>query len=167
MSEQAKSTPPTVRVERLFLRFSLAQRWEHVLLIVFFTVLLLTGLPQKYRHLEWSQFVLSTPERLATIRQIHHIAALLLTLEAVYHLGKAVYLIIKRRLPADMLVTMQDVHHAWQMLKYLLFLSKEKPVRFERMVYFALAKELISVNEAAYFSGMNSWQFRGNMNQLV
>jgi Zn-dependent peptidase ImmA (M78 family)/DNA-binding XRE family transcriptional regulator len=47
------------------------------------------------------------------------------------------------------------------------FLSREKPMRFERLVYFALAKELISVNEAAYFSGSSVWNFRANMNQLV
>ncbi len=127
MSNQARPTPSPIHIERLFPRFSLSQRWEHALFFICFTVLLLTGLPQKYRNMEWSQVILSTPERLAVIRQIHHIAALLLTAEAVYHLGKAVYLIVKKRLPGDMLVSLQDIKDAWQMLKYLLFLSKEKP----------------------------------------
>jgi Zn-dependent peptidase ImmA (M78 family) len=47
------------------------------------------------------------------------------------------------------------------------FLSKESPVRFERLIYFALAKELISINEVAYFSGMNAWKFRENMKPLL
>jgi Zn-dependent peptidase ImmA (M78 family)/transcriptional regulator with XRE-family HTH domain len=47
------------------------------------------------------------------------------------------------------------------------FLSKESPIRFERLIYFALAKELISINEAAYFSGMSSWKFRETMKPLV
>ena len=45
-------------------------------------VLFLTGLPQKYRELSISQDLLSTPDRVELIRQIHHIAAIVLALEA-------------------------------------------------------------------------------------
>jgi Zn-dependent peptidase ImmA (M78 family) len=45
--------------------------------------------------------------------------------------------------------------------------SKERPVRFERMIYLALGKELISVNEAAYFAGTSVWRFREQMQPLV
>jgi hypothetical protein len=37
-----------VTTARIYPRFTLGQRWEHALLILSFTVLLLTGLPQKY-----------------------------------------------------------------------------------------------------------------------
>ena len=77
-----------VRLERTFIRFTIGQRWEHAMLIVCVLVLLLTGLPQKYRDTEWSQWLLSTPERVNLIQQIHHIAALLLTAEVLYHLGE-------------------------------------------------------------------------------
>ncbi|MEW5869792.1 MAG: cytochrome b/b6 domain-containing protein [Chloroflexota bacterium] len=116
-----------VRLERTFPRFNLGQRWEHTLLFLSVTVLFLTGLPQKYRAAEWSQQILSTPERLDTLRQIHHIAAILLTLEVLYHLGKIILQLARRSLPGDMLVTTTDVRNAWQMLKYLLFLNKDKP----------------------------------------
>lgn len=116
-----------VRVERTFQRFTIGQRWEHFLLLISGTVLLLTGLPQKYRAAAWSQQLLSTPERLNTIRQIHHIAAIVLTAVVIYHLGRAFYLLARRRLAGYMLPTLQDIRDAWQMLKYLLFLTKEKP----------------------------------------
>ncbi|MBN1147379.1 MAG: cytochrome b/b6 domain-containing protein [Anaerolineales bacterium] len=119
--------PKAVRIERTFQRFTLGQRWEHVLLLASFSALLLTGLPQKYRAAAWSQQILSTPERLETIQQIHHIAAIVLTAEVIYHLGRAIYLLFRRRLPGEMLPTWQDVLDAWQMFKYLLFISKEKP----------------------------------------
>jgi len=45
--------------------------------------------------------------------------------------------------------------------------SKEVPVRFERLIYLALGKELISVNEAAYFAGTSVWRFREQMQLLV
>ena len=48
-----------------------------------------------------------------------------------------------------------------------LFLSREKPVRFERLIYLALGKELISVNEAAYFAGTSVWRFREQMQPMI
>ncbi|MCE1199018.1 MAG: XRE family transcriptional regulator [Marinilabiliales bacterium] len=47
------------------------------------------------------------------------------------------------------------------------YLSKEKPIRFERLIYLALGKELISVNEAAYFTGTSVWRFREQMQPMV
>ena len=116
-----------IQQEKTFLRFNLGQRWEHLLLILSATTLLLTGLPQKYRDMSWSQFLLSTPERVELIRQIHHIAAIILVLELVYHLGRAIYQLSRRKLSADMFPTWQDVIDAGQMIQYLLFLRKEKP----------------------------------------
>lgn len=127
MSIQTEIAEAAIKVERTYPRFTLSQRWEHTLLLLSFIVLLLTGLPQKYRHTEWSQFILATPERIAQVRTLHHGAAVVLTLEAVYHVGHAIYLMARRKLPGDMLVTWKDVQDAWQMLKYLLFLTKEKP----------------------------------------
>jgi formate dehydrogenase gamma subunit len=110
-----------------FQRFTVAQRWEHTILLITVTVLLLTGLPQKFRTQEWSQYVLSTPERVETIQQIHHIAALFLTLLVIYHLGHAIFLMARRKLPGEMLPVWQDVLDAGHMLRYLLFISKDKP----------------------------------------
>lgn len=127
MSGKTKTPPQAVRHERTFPRFTVAQRWEHAVLLLSGLVLLLTGLPQKYRDLAISQDLLSTPDRVELIRQIHHIAAIVLMLEALYHFGRIVYLMAKRRLPGDLLPTWQDVRDAWRMLQYLLFLRNDKP----------------------------------------
>jgi len=116
-----------IRTERTFRRFSLSQRLEHLVLLTAFIVLLLTGLPQKYRTSEWSGWILSTPQRLLLLQQIHHIAALALTAEVVFHLGKAVSLRARRRLPGSLLPTMQDVRDAGQMIAHLLFLRRTRP----------------------------------------
>jgi len=47
------------------------------------------------------------------------------------------------------------------------YLGKERPVRMERLVYVGLAKEVLTINEAAYFAGISSWKLRSQMNQLV
>ncbi|HEY3313334.1 MAG TPA: cytochrome b/b6 domain-containing protein [Anaerolineales bacterium] len=127
MTEKLNSTNPQILHEKTYQRFKIGQRWEHMLLFLSATTLLLTGLPQKYRDMSWSQYLLSTPERLELIRQIHHIAAIVLILEAVYHLGRAIFLLARRKLPGDMFPTWQDVHDAGQMIQYLLFMRKDKP----------------------------------------
>jgi formate dehydrogenase subunit gamma len=117
----------SVKVERTYQRFTLGQRWEHAVLILCVTVLLCTGLPQKYENTSWSQWIISTPQRLAQLQQIHHIFAVLLIAEVLYHLIRGISLLAKRRLPAAMFPTWQDLLDAWQMLKYLLFLTRKKP----------------------------------------
>jgi formate dehydrogenase gamma subunit len=116
-----------VRIVRTFKRFNLAQRWEHALLFLSISVLLLTGLPQKYRTATWSENILATPERVELVQTIHHIAAIVLGLLVLYHLGVIVVQIIRRRLPGDMLPTWRDVQDAWHMLLYLVYIKKDKP----------------------------------------
>jgi formate dehydrogenase gamma subunit len=131
MKRQKGSTPSSrddrVKLVRTFPRFSISQRWEHAVLLVSIAILLLTGLPQKYNTSTWSQAIISTPERLKMIQDIHHIAALLLTALVLYHLGNIIMQIIRRRLPGDMLPALQDVKDAWNMLLYLVYIKKQKP----------------------------------------
>ena len=129
MSGKRNHPSPAARFaqERTFLRFALWQRWEHAILLLSGLVLLLTGLPQKYREFSLSQDLLSTPDRVNLIQQIHHIAALILILEVLYHIGRIILLMIRRKLPGDLLPTWQDVRDAGQMLQYLLFMRKDKP----------------------------------------
>ena len=127
MSVQSSSATPEIHHERTFWRFSLSQRIEHVVIFLSITVLLITGLPQKYRAAAWSQELLSTPERVQGIQDIHHIAAIVLALEVLFHLGNAIVLLAGRKLSGHILPTMQDARDAWRMLRYLLFLRKDKP----------------------------------------
>lgn len=126
MKNQPTPASDSVKIERLFVRFSLGQRWEHVVLLASFLVLLLTGLPQKY-FTQWGYRILTTPESVLIVRQIHHIAAIVLILEVLYHLVRGIVLLVQRRLSAEIFPTWQDVRDAWQMTKYLLFLTRKKP----------------------------------------
>lgn len=47
------------------------------------------------------------------------------------------------------------------------FPGNEKAVGMERMVYIGLAKEVLSLNEAAYFAGVSSWHLKSQLNKLV
>ncbi|HEY5461671.1 MAG TPA: hypothetical protein VIJ95_00310 [Hanamia sp.] len=47
------------------------------------------------------------------------------------------------------------------------YLGKEKPVRFERLIYPGLAKEMISINDAAFFSEKPPGEFRKQLQQFI
>lgn len=121
------SASSAMRMVRTYKRFSTSQRWEHALLVISITLLLLTGLPQKFRTTDWSHAILTSPERLELIQTVHHISAILLALVAFYHLGKIIYQLSRRSLPGNMLPTWKDVQDAWHTLLYLLFIKKEIP----------------------------------------
>jgi formate dehydrogenase subunit gamma len=122
-----QQTSQEVQIVRTFKRFTIRQRWEHVALMVTSVVLLLTGLPQKYRDTTWSQQILATPERVERIQDIHHIAAVLLTLAVLYHLVNAIVLMSRRQLPAAIFPSTKDLADFGKMVKYLFFLSDRKP----------------------------------------
>ena len=157
MKNQQRPTPSSsiinIKLIRTFPRFSASQRWEHAVLLLCIAILLITGLPQKYNTSAWSQAIITSAARLNTIQQIHHITALVLTTLVLYHLGKAIYLIARRKLSGDMLPTLQDVKDAWSMLLYLVYIKKQKPAfgkyNFEQKVtywflFFTIGIMLIS-----------------------
>ncbi len=123
------ATPVEMSVStiRTLPRFTVGQRWEHSILLVSVALLLLTGLPQKYRATAWSQQILTTPERVYAVQNIHRIAAVLLVLLVVYHIVHALYLMSRRRLSGEMLPSLRDVRDALQMGRYLIFLTNQKP----------------------------------------
>lgn len=47
------------------------------------------------------------------------------------------------------------------------FRSKEMPTRIERLVYLGLAKEVLTINEAAFFAGISAWKLREQMQLMV
>jgi hypothetical protein len=47
------------------------------------------------------------------------------------------------------------------------FMSREKPVKMQRLVYMGLSKEMLSINEAAYYLGMSAWKFKEQLHQIV
>jgi Zn-dependent peptidase ImmA (M78 family) len=45
--------------------------------------------------------------------------------------------------------------------------SREKPTRMERLVFLGLAKEVLTINEAAFFAGITAWKLREQMQLMV
>ncbi len=84
-----------------YVRFSLSDRAEHFLLLTSFSVLVITGVPQKFLPAGWAEFIISLFGGIENVRVIHRIAATVLILESVYHVFAVAYkLFVLRRSPS-------------------------------------------------------------------
>jgi formate dehydrogenase gamma subunit len=108
-------------------RFTRGQRLEHALLILSFTVLSITGLPQKYPDTFWGSNMIQWMGGIELVRIIHRAAATLLIVETIYHFAVVLYKVWVLRLPLTMLPSPKDVTDALQTLRYNLFLSQSPP----------------------------------------
>jgi cytochrome b subunit of formate dehydrogenase len=129
MSEQNTSPTPKPsgeQAEKSIIRFDLSQRIEHFILLVSFTILGITGLPQKYPTQPASDFVLRLFGGIETARAIHHVSAIVLMIVSVYHVIAVAYRIIVLRSPLTMLPLLDDFKHLFQDIGYYLGLRKHK-----------------------------------------
>lgn len=148
----AKKTRPaprrTPRAPRIYARFTLSQRIQHAILVLSFTALALTGLPQKFPTNGVSIFFIGLLGGIEFVRSIHHFAATVLMLATIYHLVDVGYKFYVLRLPLTMLPSLQDIKDGWQALMHNLGLSKSRPQmgRYtfeEKMEYWSLVWGLI------------------------
>ena len=110
-----------------YTRFTLSQRVEHMVLLLSFTILAITGLIQKFSGVGVSQWTIGALGGIEIVRIIHRISAIVLMILSVYHIGSAGYSIfVLRRRPA-LLPTFNDVRAGVQGLLYNLGLAKTRP----------------------------------------
>lgn len=114
------------------LRFAASQRIEHILLMVSFSMLCLTGLPQRYSSAGWAHAILGVFGGLQQARTVHHFFAVVLIAEALYHAVVVVCeLILVRPRPTAMLPGVRDARDGLASVAFLLGLRTEKP-RYDR-----------------------------------
>lgn len=108
------------------LRFTLAQRIEHLVMLASFTILAITGLPQKYAQSPISEWAIGVFGGIETTRQIHHIAAIILLMVSVFHIIAVFYRIWVLRSPLSMLPVIEDFKHLFQDISYYLGIRKHR-----------------------------------------
>jgi len=114
------------RQER-FQRFRVIARIEHLILMVTFTVLAITGLPQKYAALSLSQRMIEGMGGIETVRIIHRWSAILLIIGSFYHIFASLYRLYVNRERMKVLPDARDGLHVWQYLTYNLGIRSEEP----------------------------------------
>ena len=101
---------------QVYERFTARQRVEHVTVMVLFTLLAVTGLPQKFYDSWWAAPILLALGGIDQARWIHRAAGLTFTLLTVTHLTTAIGLVIMGRSPLSLVPTRQDFNDAIQTL---------------------------------------------------
>ncbi len=129
--------------QRTYVRFTLGQRIEHIIVLTSFTVLAVTGLPQKFVGAAWAQWMIAAMGGIELVRVIHRVAATALMLGTVLHIVTVGYRVFVERVRLSMLPGLADVGEALHAFLHNLGLRKAPPQagRYnfgEKLEYWAL-----------------------------
>jgi formate dehydrogenase gamma subunit len=108
-------------------RFRLMARIEHMVLLVSFTILCLTGLPQKFPFSPLSQWMIDVIGGIEFARHIHRWAAIVLILGTVYHLLTSTYRLFVKHERMRMLPDVKDAIDLRDTVAYNLGFDDEPP----------------------------------------
>jgi cytochrome b subunit of formate dehydrogenase len=112
---------------RNYVRFTLSDRAQHLLVVLTFTTLAITGLVQEYALSPVSLFIIRLWGGVDNVRATHHVAAAVLMLIVIYHLINTGYKIFVLHDRLTMLPVLQDIKDAWTAFAYNLGLGKIRP----------------------------------------
>jgi len=108
-------------------RFPLARRIEHIIMLLSFGILGLTGLPQKYPLAGISVWFVDLLGGIENLRAVHHVSATVMMLGTAWHIIAAGYKVFVLRERMSMLPSLQDVKDGWQALMHNIGLAKKFP----------------------------------------
>ena len=123
MDEVLEKREPVEEVktqEREYERFDLSQRIEHLILLISFSILGITGLAQKFATSPAGEFVLALFGGIEQSRRIHRATAVVLLAVSIYHLVAVLYRMIVLRHRLTMLPVPQDFQHLYHDVLYYL-----------------------------------------------
>jgi len=132
--------------KKYFFRFTVNQRFQHILLATLVIVLVLTGMPLKFHQAAWAPYVYAFFGGIRVAPMVHKIAGTMLVLLFVYHLiylvvtfynGQVIPLknknelslgrVLKRLVSHPIVPNLKDLKDIINLLKYLLFLTNKRP----------------------------------------
>jgi formate dehydrogenase subunit gamma len=115
-------------------RFSGRERVQHLLVMLLFTTLAVTGFPQKFHDAAWAQFLVRLLGGIGEVRFIHRIAGVMFAGLALTHLIIAIAAVLTGRSSLSMVPTRKDFQDTVTTLRYYLRLS-DVHAEFERFDY--------------------------------
>jgi cytochrome b subunit of formate dehydrogenase len=116
---------------REFVRFSTGQRIEHVVLMVSFGTLAVTGLLQTFSSFPPVAWIIEFAGGIDAIRVIHRLAALISATQSFYHVWKIMETWFVKRERGGMWPYLSDFRNLVQMVLFNAGLAKERP-KFDR-----------------------------------
>jgi cytochrome b subunit of formate dehydrogenase len=115
-------------------RFSSVQRAQHILLIVSFTLLAITGLPQKFAGDGWAETTIAWMGGIERVRILHHYAAIVLILVSIAEFIMVGYKIYVERARWTIFPRLQDAFDAFNQFFFNLGLRKDAP-KYDRYTW--------------------------------
>lgn len=132
--------------EKLFYRFTVNQRIQHIILAVTVVLLVLTGMPLRFHDTEWAPYLYAMVGGIKWAPLVHRINGAILVALFIYHLFYLAYHIwkedvlpLKRRgeltvksflllmLNQPLVPNLKDLRDVIDLAKYLLFMTTERP----------------------------------------
>ncbi|OGO16808.1 MAG: hypothetical protein A2Z14_07070 [Chloroflexi bacterium RBG_16_48_8] len=129
--------------EKLFLRFDIFQRVEHLVFLLSFGTLGLTGLIQKFAASPIAESILRILGGIETTRIIHRSASFAMMLVTAFHIISVIYRVFVKRVTFDMIPSLEDFKHLYQDILFDFGQRKKKAAygRYsyaEKVEYFAV-----------------------------
>ena len=115
-------------------RFSAWSRIQHALIILLFTVLLVTGLPQKWPGADLSRWIIDHVGGVFVARWLHRAAGIVFSVLVAAHLTIAITGVLTRRMKPSMMLGRRDFRDAIDNLRYYAGYA-EAPPKFGRYDY--------------------------------
>ncbi len=135
--------PPTseTKAARLYVRMTRAERIQHLLMMVSFFTLVLTGFMLKFPDAFWVHWLRAAMgETVFGWRGIvHRVAAVVMVADTIYHLYYVIFVQRGRQFIRDIWFSRNDLGDMIGMLKYNLGRTQERP-RFDRFNYIEKAE---------------------------
>lgn len=125
MTSQAQKAD--THADKQYPRFRTMARIEHAILMVSFTILAVTGIPQKYALQNWAQWMIDVMGGIELTRIIHRWSAILLVVGSIYHVFTSAYRFFVKRERMRMLPVKQDLQDLIQTVKFNLGFTDEAP----------------------------------------
>ncbi|MFC1942393.1 formate dehydrogenase subunit gamma [Chloroflexota bacterium] len=120
--------------KEFFVRFCTRQRVEHIVLLVSFTILAVTGLAQRYYTAGWGDWIILNLGGIEYTRLVHRAFGVVFTLAIGFHFIYVAYSFFLKHRKLTMVPTIKDFRDVINTLKYG-FGFKDKPPLFGRFDY--------------------------------
>ena len=120
-------TKPTADSKpKTYTRFDKVQSIQHIVFLISFSVLGITGLPQKYMLSPFSIGFFNFFGGIENVRLIHHTSAIVMMIVSVFHVLEVLYRVFVLRTPISMIPWCNDAKHVYDDVMYYIGRRKHK-----------------------------------------
>ncbi len=99
----------------------------HLIMLITFTGLVITGFPQKFPSAGWAKGIVLIFGGVSRMRFVHHLLGTIMAIQLVYHFLELLWFLWLRKLPPVLLPTLQDGKDFIQQIKYNLGMETHEP----------------------------------------